>query len=157
MGLPVAQAQQQLPSAPSAQQFPQRAPVNAGIDREAFTFIRYDLRINLTPEQQALVASGTITLRNDSQQAQTHALLQISSSLDWDEIQVGGKPAEYTTHEFVTDIDHTGSLSEAAVNLSEPIAPGATVNLQIKYSGKIVRDAARLEQIGTPTAVAMAT
>ena len=40
------------------------------IDREAFTFTKYDLEIRLEPEQQRLGARGKITLRNDSAQPQ---------------------------------------------------------------------------------------
>src|SRR3954447_2679289 len=36
------------------------------LDREVFTFTRYDLHISLDPSQQRLGARGTITLRNDS-------------------------------------------------------------------------------------------
>ena len=157
--------QQPVPSAPQPQQpqFPtasreeqsQIVAAFLGIDREAFTFTRYDLKITVTPEQQALSVEGAITLRNDSDKAQSHATLQISSSLDWQQISIAGAPAEYTTHEYVSDIDHTGSLSEAVLNLPQPIAPGATLELRIKYAGKILRDGTRLEQLGMSTEAAV--
>src|SRR2546423_15064054 len=67
------------------------------LDREAFTFTRYDLHISLEPGQQRLGARGTITLRNDSDVPQASVTLQISSSLHWVSIQVGGKPAGFIT------------------------------------------------------------
>ncbi|MGA9813347.1 MAG: hypothetical protein WBQ64_11250, partial [Terriglobales bacterium] len=36
------------------------------LDREAFTFTRYDLDVHIESEQQRLAARGKITLRNDS-------------------------------------------------------------------------------------------
>src|SRR5947209_3185376 len=93
---------QPLPSAPSAQRPAPQAPLAQGLDREAFTFTRYDLKVTITPDQQALAVEGSITLRNDTDKAQPHATLQISSSLDWQEITISGRPAEYTTHEYIS-------------------------------------------------------
>ena len=36
------------------------------LDREAFTFTKYDLDVRIEPEQQRLAVRGKITLRNDS-------------------------------------------------------------------------------------------
>src|SRR5690349_15605122 len=93
------------------------------IDREAFTFTKYDLNVRIEAEQQRLGARGTITLRNDSQVPQKNLFLQISSSLDWRSIQVGNKPVQFVTQPYVSDIDHTGSVSEAIVNLPQPVPP----------------------------------
>src|SRR5205807_357050 len=60
------------------------------LDREAFTFTKYDLEIRLEPDQQRLGARGKVTLRNDSGQPQKIAVLQISSSLSWRSIKVDG-------------------------------------------------------------------
>ena len=67
------------------------------IDREAFTFTKYDLEIKLEPEQQRLGARGKITLRNDSPQPQKIAVLQISSSLAWRSIKVNGKAVQFVS------------------------------------------------------------
>src|SRR3974377_917577 len=53
----------------------------AALNREAFTITKYDLEIRLEPEQHRLGGRGKITLRNDSEQQQKIAALQISSSL----------------------------------------------------------------------------
>jgi hypothetical protein len=127
------------------------AAVNAfSLDREAFTFTSYDLTVRVEPEQQRLGVRGKITLRNDSQTPQKTAVLQISSSLDWRSIMASGKPSQFVSQPYTSDIDHTGMLSEAIVTLPEAVAPKSTVDLDIAYEGVIVLDATRLTRVGTP-------
>ncbi|MBZ5573836.1 MAG: hypothetical protein LAO09_18380 [Acidobacteriia bacterium] len=61
------------------------------LDREAFTFTRYQLEARIEPEQQRLAVRGKIILRNDSTTAQKNLVLQISSTLSWISIQADGK------------------------------------------------------------------
>jgi hypothetical protein len=125
--------------------------VNAfSLDREAFTFTKYDLDVRVEPEQQRLGVRGQITLRNDSQTPQKMALLQISSSLDWRSIKAAGKPLQFVSQPYASDIDHTGALSEAVVTLPDAVAPKGTIDLEIAYEGVIVLDATRLTRLGTP-------
>jgi hypothetical protein len=124
------------------------------LDREAFTFTKYDLDVRFEPEQQRLGVRGKITLRNDSQTPQKIAILQISSSLDWRSIKAGGKQLQFVSQPYTSDIDHTGALSEAIVTLPNAVAPKGTIDLEIAYEGVIVLDATRLTRIGTPEAVA---
>jgi hypothetical protein len=129
--------------------------VNAfALDREAFTFAKYDLNVRIEPEQQRLGVRGTITLRNDSPTPQKIAVLQISSSLSWSSIKAGGKPLQFVLQPYTSDIDHTGALSEAIVTLPETVPPKGTVDLEIAYEGVIVLDATRLTRIGAPEAQA---
>jgi len=121
-----------------------------GLDRNAFTFTKYDLTVRIEPEQQRLGVRGRIALRNDSPAAQRNIALQISSSLDWRSIQHEGKPVEYVDHEYISDIDHTGSLSEAIVSLPQEIPPKGTIELEIGYEGVVALDATRLTEIGVP-------
>ena len=127
------------------------------LDREAFTFTKYDLDVQIEPEQQRLAARGTITLRNDSPSAQKNLSLQLSSGLTWRSIQANGKPLQFVSQPYVSDIDHTGELSEAIASLPAAIAPGGSVELTIGYEGVIVLDATRLTRIGTPKDVAIHT
>jgi hypothetical protein len=120
------------------------------LDREAFTFTNYDLNVQLEPEQHRLGVRGKVTLRNDSQTPQKIAVLQISSSLDWRSVKVGDQAVQYVTQPYTSDIDHTGSLSEAIVTLPQAVAPKGTVELDIAYEGVILLDATRLTRIGTP-------
>jgi hypothetical protein len=127
------------------------------LDREAFTFTNYDLNVRIEPEQQRLAVRGKITLRNDSQSQQKIAVLQISSSLDWRSIRAGDKLLQYVTQPYTSDIDHTGTLSEAIVTLPQAIPLLGTVDLDIAYEGTIPLDTKRLTRIGTPETVANST
>jgi hypothetical protein len=120
------------------------------LDREAFTFTNYDLQIRIEPGQQRLGVRGKITLRNDSSTPQRIATLQISSSLGWRSISAAGKPLQFVLQPYTSDIDHTGTLSEAIVTLPEAIAPKSKTELEIAYEGVIVLDATRLTRIGAP-------
>jgi hypothetical protein len=128
-------------------------PSNA-LDREAFSFTRYDLDATIDTGQQRLGMRGKITLRNDSDLPQRNIVLQISSSLHWVSIQLGGKPAEFITQTYTSDIDHTGALSEAIVTLPKPIAPKEATELSVGYEGTIPQDFTRLTRIGVPAEVA---
>jgi len=127
------------------------------LDREAFTITKYDLQIRLEPDQQRLGARGKIMLRNDSAQPQKNAVLQISSTLSWRSIKADGKPVQFVSQSYVSDIDHTGALSEAIVTLPAEVKPKETVELEIGYEGTIALDATRLTQIGVPEDVAKHT
>jgi hypothetical protein len=118
------------------------------LDREAFTFANYDLEVRVEPAQQRLSARGKVTLRNTSSTPQKNLVLQISSSLDWRSIQLNGKPVQFVSQPYTSDIDHTGSLSEAVVTLPQEVAPQGTVELEVGYEGVVVLDATRLTRIG---------
>src|SRR5690242_6318079 len=90
---------------------------SAALDRHAFTFTRYDLNATIEPEQQRLAMRGKITLRNDSDAPQKNLALQISSTLNWVSIQFEGRPVEFVSQTYTSDVDHTGALTEAVVVL----------------------------------------
>ena len=117
------------------------------LDREAFTITKYDLEIRIEPEQQRLGGRGTVTLRNDSTRPQQNAVLQISSSLSWRSIKVAGKPVQFVAQDYVSDIDHTGALSEAIVALPVELKPQESVEVEVGYEGTIALDATRLNPI----------
>ena len=124
------------------------------LNREAFTITKYDLEIRLEPEQQRLGARGRIVLRNDSPDPQKVVGLQISSSLSWRAIRVGGKGVQFVSQPYTSDIDHTGALSEAIVTLPAEIKPKESVELEIGYEGVIALDATRLSRVGVPDGIA---
>jgi hypothetical protein len=126
----------------------------AALDREAFTITKYDLEIRLESAQQRLGARGKITLRNDSAQPQRVVALQISSSLNWRSIRADGKAIQFVSQPYVSDIDHTGGLSEAIVTLPVEIKPKESVELEIGYEGVIPQDATRLLRVGVPDGIA---
>jgi hypothetical protein len=120
------------------------------LDREAFTFTNYDLTVRVEPGQQRLGVRGKITLRNDSAAPQKNVALQVSSTLDWRSIQTGGNALDFVTHEYTSDIDHTGALSEAIVTLQYEVPPKGTIELDVGYEGVIPLDVSRLTRIGVP-------
>lgn len=122
----------------------------SALDREAFTFTRYDLNARIEPEQQRLGVRGKITLRNDSDSPQKNLSLQLSSTLNWISIQFEGKPIEFVSQAYTSDIDHTGALTEAIVVLPRPVLPKQTVEFEIGYEGTIPQDSTRLTRIGMP-------
>ena len=127
------------------------------LDRDAFTFTNYNLEMRVEPAQQRLAVRGTIRLRNDSATAQKNLVLQISSSLDWRSIQVGGKPVQFVSQPYASDIDHTGGLSEAVVTLAEEVAAKGTVELEVGYEGTVALDIGRLKGVGVPDEIARRT
>ncbi len=126
----------------------------AALDRNAFTFVRYDLEVRMEREQQRLEVRGKLLLRNDSTAPQKSLALQISSTLDWHSIRAGGKPLQFVSHRYASDVDHTGVLSEAVVALTREIKPRETIELEIGYEGTVPLDATRLTRIGTPEEIA---
>lgn len=127
------------------------------LDREAFSIPNYDLSLQVDPAQHRLGVRGKITLRNDSAARQKIAVLQISSSLDWRSITSAGKPLQFVTQPYTSDIDHTGALSEAILTLPEAVPPRGTTELNIAYEGVISLDATRLTRIGMPDQIARST
>jgi len=126
----------------------------SALDREAFTFTNYDFDVRVEPEQQRLAVRGKLTLRNDSASSQKNLCLQVSSTLDWRSIQLGGKPLQFVSQPYMSDIDHTGALSEAIVTLPQAVPPKGMIDLEIGYEGTIPLDATRLTRIGVPEEVA---
>src|SRR3954452_2581797 len=113
------------------------------LDREAFTFTKYDLNVRVEREQQRLGVRGKISLRNDSGSPQRSLSLQISSTLNWRSIQFENKPVEFVSQIYTSDIDHTGAWSEPIVVLPEPVASKQTTELEIGYEGLIPQDTTR--------------
>jgi hypothetical protein len=125
------------------------------VDRTAFTFTSYDLRVSVDRAQHSLSCRGRITLRNDSKSPQPKAAMQLSSSLKWASVRGrSGEPLRFAVSRLESDVDHTGSVNEAIVDLAEPVQPGGTVELEIGYTGTITLDTARLDRIGTPAQAA---
>jgi hypothetical protein len=124
------------------------------LDRSALTFTQYDLRATVRAEQQALDVIGTVQVRNDSAIPQSAIPLQISSSLKWLAVSIGDEQPSWIAQTYTSDIDHTGALSEAIITLDKPLAPKASLKINVHYGGTITRDSTRLTRIGTPQDVA---
>lgn len=130
-------------------------PSATDAERLAITFTVLDLEVHLQTASHQIAARANITVRNDGKVPLTHIPLQISSSLNWEQVRVDGRSAAFPVATLNSDTDHTGQLHEISVPLAAPLAPGATVSLDARYSGTIVKSAQRLLLLGTPEAVAL--
>ncbi len=146
-------------SAPGGQ--PVSAPVATDAERDAVTFTAFDMDVHLRPADQQIAVRALLTVRNDGKSPLAHIPLQISSSLAWERIRIAGRAVAFTVATLNSDEDHTGQLHEAAVPLvaplAQPLAPGATLQLDVTYSGSIALSAQRLITIGTPNDIALHT
>jgi hypothetical protein len=131
------------------------APIATDAEREAITFTAFDMDVHLRSVDHQIAVRALLTVRNDSKSPLAHVPLQISSSLNWERIRVGGRDIAYTVATLNSDVDHTGQLHEAAIPLPTPLAPGATLQFDVTYSGAIEQSAQRLLAIGTPDDVAL--
>jgi hypothetical protein len=138
------------PAAPKAAGQPVTSPVATDDEREALTFTAFDMDVHLRPAAQQIAVRALLTVRNDGHAPLAHIPLQISSSLDWENIRLAGRDVAFTVATLNSDVDHTGQLHEAAIALAAPLAPGATLQLDVTYSGTIPQSAQRLITIGTP-------
>jgi hypothetical protein len=129
----------------------------SALDRNAFTFTKYDLEVRLDPESHQIAARGKITLRNDSTVPQKNAALQISSTLDWRMIELDGQELEYIAQPYNTDLDHTGAANEANIKLPNAVAPKQSIELEVGYSGNIEVSTDRLKRLETPQSAADAS
>jgi hypothetical protein len=131
------------------------APSASDAEREAITFTGFNMDVHLRTAEHEIAVRALITVRNEGKTPLKQIPLQISSSLHWERIRVGAGDADYTVATLNSDTDHTGQLHEAAVKLSTPLAPGASLELDVTYSGTIEQSAARLVAIGTPEDAAL--
>jgi aminopeptidase N len=123
-------------------------------ERAAVTFTAYDFDIHLAPREHTLAVRVRLDVRNDGDQPLKVIPLQISSSLHWEGVSLDGKRLPMGLAIVNSDVDHTGQLNEAAVELPTPLAPKNTLRLEATYSGPVEIDAKRLLQLGTPDDVA---
>lgn len=132
-------------------------PVADDDEREAVTFTALDLDVHLEPAAQQMAVRAGLRVRNDGKTPLQHIPLQISSSLKWERIRVGGRDVAFQVATLNSDADHTGQLHEAEISLAAPLSPGATLQLDVTYSGTIAPNAQRLIALGTPEDVALRT
>jgi len=124
-------------------------------ERQAVTVTALNLDVHLHTASHQIAVRAQVTVRNDGKSPLARIPLQISSSLNWEQIRITGKNITFSAATLNSDTDHTGQLHEAAVPLAQPLAPGATLQLDVAYSGAIVPSSQRLTTIGTPADVAL--
>ncbi len=126
-------------------------------ERQAITFLSYDLDVHLQPREHAMAVRARVLVRNDSASPLSRLALQISSSLQWTAVHVGEGPVAFSQQSINSDIDHTGALREAVIPLARPLGPQESLALDLSYEGTAALSANRLEQIGAPADVAEAS
>jgi hypothetical protein len=123
-------------------------------ERSSVIFTAYDLDVHLVPAKSQLSVRAKLTVRNTGTEPLTQLAFQLSSTLNWDSFAMRSDnrmlPLHFGQHLIDTDTDHTGQAKEAVVNLPQPLAPNATIELTTFYSGEIQQSAKRLERIGAP-------
>lgn len=128
------------------------AKANPTREAEHITALALDLR--LQPAQQSLAVRADVTLRNDGSQPLHELRIALSSTLHWESARTidatGGQPLKFSQAKLHSDADHTGLLNEITLPLAAPLAPGATIQLDLRYSGAIPQAADRLTALGTP-------
>jgi hypothetical protein len=123
-------------------------------ERTALTYTDFDFDIRIRPAESHLAVRALITVRNDSKAPLARLPLQLSSDLRWELIRINGQQMPFTVAVLNSDADHTGQLNEATVTLQTPLAPGASQQLDVTYSGAIQESTKRLQAIGTPDEIA---
>jgi hypothetical protein len=138
---------------------PAAKPAEAASDaeRQAITFLSYDLDVHLRPGEHTMAVRARCVLRNDSDKPLHRLPLQISSTLQWTGVRIANAPATFSQQLVNSDVDHTGALREAVVLLAQPLAPQQTIAVDLTYEGTAALSSTRLEQIGTPAEVAEAS
>lgn len=124
------------------------------VERTSLTYTSYRFEVHLEPDTHSLAVHAHVTAQNSSDKPLARIALQLSSALHWYSIHLNGEPVKFQTESIESDIDHTGQLTEAVVSLAAPLAPGATVQLDVIYSGQIVQSAERLLRLGAPAKIA---
>ncbi len=119
-------------------------------ERNALTFLAYDLDVRLVPRQESIAVRARITVRNDGEKPLKRIALQLSSTLKWERIRIGAADATFAQHPIDSDADHTGSVNEAVVTLPRELAPKDELKLEVFYSGLVSLNGERLERIGAP-------
>jgi hypothetical protein len=152
-------ATQTLPSAAQTAS-PQPAQAEAGssadnAERQAVRFTSFNLDVHLDPAAQRIAVRALIAIRNGGSVPLARIPLQISSSLNWEEIRGNGRNLAFQVATLNSDVDHTGQLHEAVIPLVQPLAPGAALRLDVTYSGTIQASAQRLLAVGAPEKAAL--
>lgn len=144
-------ADQKAPAAPG------QAAAVTDAERTAVVITAWDLDVHLNARQQSMEARAEVTLRNGGAAPLGRIALQLSSTLNFEMIGLRGKKIGFEQNTVASDADHTGQLHEAVIPLAEPLAPQASLRLEVDYGGTIPLSAQRLTAIGAPDATAEAS
>ena len=130
------------------------APTAKDAERSAPVYTDFDLDVRFRPAEGHIAVRALVSIRNGGKTPLAHLPLQLSSTLNWEQIRLNGQPLGYTVAVLNSDADHTGQLHEADITLPTPLVPGGSLQLDVTYSGPILESQKRLLAIGTPADVA---
>lgn len=157
------QEQSAAPETPAKDEQAAGEPQLTDADRTAIAISSYDLDLRLTPAKSGLNGRARLTVINTGDTPLPRIALQISSSLKWQSatMQIPGGASgvrlALAQHRLDTDADHTGQTSEAILTLPAPLAPGASLLLDLFYSGVVEANGGRLQRLGATPEQARST
>ena len=124
------------------------------------TYTAFDLDVHLRPADHHIAVRAQLTVRNDSAAPLAHLPLQISSSLNWEQIRIAGQDSKFQDAKFQvaalnSDVDHTGQLHEAQSRSPSRSPPAQPCSSTSPTPASSQPDAQRLLAIGTPEDIAL--
>jgi hypothetical protein len=128
---------------------------NAERSSLAITGTRLDL--HLDTHTGGAEVRAQLTLRNTGTEPLQHLPLRISGALHWESARINGATTTLAQYHLPDDLDHTGIATELAVALPQPLAPGASVSLDLFYGGTLTSSEQRLLNLGAPMERAIRT
>ena len=127
-------------------------------ERRSVTIIGTNLDLHLNAHTGNVEARAQVTVRNAGDGPLPQVLLRISGPLRWESARMaGGTSLPLEQHHLADDLDHTGVSTELALTLPQPLAPGASLALDLYYGGTLSASAQRLLALGAPASRAALT
>ncbi len=142
-------------------------------DRAAVSVLRYDLDIHLNTHTGAVETRAQLLVKNSGAVPLARLPLRISGALQWESAKLvmsglgfgsapapvppAGKGFSIDQYRVPDGLDHTGTATEIALTLPEPLLPGKTLQLDLYYSGTFAGSTQRLTDIGAPSGRAALT
>jgi len=126
------------------------APAVSDAERTATKITSLDLDVRIVSEGQQIAVRGLVTVQNVGSAPLRQIPLQLSSSLKWERVRSASQELQFSSRTLESDVDDTLRLHEAVVQLPEPLAVGASRQLDVLYSGRIDTRAERLVSLGVP-------
>jgi hypothetical protein len=119
--------------------------------RRAVQVVGTTMDLHLNSHTGAAEIRAQILVKNDGPAPLPAVILRVSGALRWESGRIsGGSALTFEQHRVADDLDHTGVGSEIVATLPQPLAPGATVSLDLYYGGVLEASTQRLVAMGAP-------
>ena len=131
----------------------------AAAERSSIAATAVNLDLHLNAHTGEAEARAQLTVRNTGVAPLQRVPLRISGALRWESARIAGAASSLPLeqHHLADDLDHTGVSTEVAITLQQPLAPGASVALDLYYGGTLGASAQRLLALGAPASRAALT